>query len=123
VAVTCARALAWEFRDPTRWNYSAKWTDSHGDFILCFDEEHGGQPLDLSADLPRLDLKAYQKELTAGELHDVQIIRLRDCAIECVVLLTRAIFFNDGALQVPMGIGGYSGLATSRYNVSPTQIM
>jgi uroporphyrinogen decarboxylase len=80
-----------------------------GSFV--FDEEHGGQPLDLSADLPKLNLDQYQKDLKAGILVDKQVVIIRDLCRRVRGCSDRAVFFNDGAIQVPMGIGGYSGLA------------
>jgi uroporphyrinogen decarboxylase len=76
-----------------------------------FDEEHGGQPLDLSANLPKLDLEVHRKEMKASVLRDEQVIVLRDLCQRVRASSDRAIFFNDGAIQAPMGMGAYSGLA------------
>jgi uroporphyrinogen decarboxylase len=78
---------------------------------FVFDDEHGGQPLDLSADLPKLDLKKFRQEFSAGELHDDQIASLRDLCRRVRGSSERAIFFNDDAVGAPMAIGGTSGLA------------
>lgn len=76
-----------------------------------FDEEHAGQPIDLSADLPKFDLKEYRKEVEAGYIRDEQVIAVRDLCRRVHDASDRAVFFNDGALQVPMGIGAHQGIA------------
>ena len=76
-----------------------------------FDDEHGGQPLDLSADLPKLDLAECRRFVQDNRLTDLQIRATRDLCRQVRSSTDRAVFFNDGALQVPMGIGAYSGVA------------
>ncbi len=76
-----------------------------------FDELHGGQPLDLSAELPRPDLRQVKADLQARELRDEQISAIRDLC-RCVRESSdRAVFFNDGAIGTPICIHGYGGLA------------
>jgi uroporphyrinogen decarboxylase len=77
-----------------------------------FDDEHGGQPLDLSADLPKVDLIQFKKDLEAGKLKDEGVKKIKDLCQRVRNSSDRAVFFNDGAVQVPMGIAGYGGLAT-----------
>jgi uroporphyrinogen decarboxylase len=67
---------------------------------FVFDEEHAGQPLDLSADLPKLDLNMVRREADSRNLTR----RVRSST-------DRAVFFNDGSIGAPFGIGAYSGLA------------
>ncbi len=76
-----------------------------------FDDEHGGQPLDLSDDLPKLDLVEYDHYLNDHLLKDERIATLRDLCRRVRGSSDRAVFFNDGSVQVPIGIGGYSGVA------------
>lgn len=76
-----------------------------------FDEEHGGQPLDLSADLPKLDLKQFRRDVQARVVRDEQVIAIRDLCRRVRASTDRAVFLNDGALQVSIGISGYGGLA------------
>jgi len=76
-----------------------------------FDEEHAGQPLDLSAELPKLDLKRFRQEVRASFIQDEQIKALRSLCQRVRDSSDRAIFFNDGAVQAWMGIGAFSGLA------------
>jgi uroporphyrinogen decarboxylase len=76
-----------------------------------FDEEHGGQPLNLSADLPQLDLKQFRKEMRASTVRDEQVIAIRDLTRRVRASTDRAVFLNDRALQVPMGICSYGGVA------------
>ncbi len=76
-----------------------------------FDEEHGGQPLDLSADLPKLDLKQLRQTIQAHPLEDERIAAIRDLCRRVRESTDRAVFFNDNALSAGIGIGAYSGLA------------
>lgn len=76
-----------------------------------FDEPHGGQPLNLDAELPKPDLAQVKRELQNNPLRDEQIVRIRDLARRVRESTDRAVFFNDGALNLPIGIGAYGGLA------------
>ena len=78
---------------------------------FVFDDEHGGQPLDLSADLPMLDLKKLRKDVQTRCIPDEKIRSLQDLCRKVRSSSDRAVFFNDGWLQAPIGIGAYSGLA------------
>lgn len=78
---------------------------------FVFDEEHGGQPLDLSADLPKLDLKQLRREMQTRFIQDERIISIRGLCRRVRESTDRAVFFNDGALSAEIGIGAYSGLA------------
>lgn len=76
-----------------------------------FDDLHGGQPLDLSAELPKPDLAELEAHLQARLLTDEQIKAKVALCRRVRESTDRAIFFNDGAISAPMGIGGYGGLA------------
>ncbi len=76
-----------------------------------FDEEHGGQPVDFSVDLPKVDLKAHKENMQAGILKDDQIRIIRDLCRRVRGSTDRAVFFNDWTIQAPMGIGAYGGMA------------
>jgi uroporphyrinogen decarboxylase len=76
-----------------------------------FDNVHGGQPLDLSAELPKPDPDKFRERLAARELTDAQIRSKRELCHRVRDSTDRAIFFNDGAISAPMGIGNFSGLA------------
>ncbi len=76
-----------------------------------FDEEHGGQPLDLSADLPKLDLKHLRQSMQSGVIQDERIVSIRGLCRRVRESTDRAVFFNDGALSAGIGIGAHSGLA------------
>jgi len=76
-----------------------------------FNEEHAGQPLDLSADLPKFDLSQFRQRVAASYLRDEQIVALRELCRRVRETSDRAVFFNDGALQAWMGIGAHQGLA------------
>ena len=76
-----------------------------------FDEEHAGQPLDLSADLPKMDLEAFRYIMEASVIRDEQVVATRDLCQRVRASTDRAVFFNDGMLQTMMGIGSFSGVA------------
>jgi uroporphyrinogen decarboxylase len=77
-----------------------------------FDSPHGGQPLNLNEELPKPDLKALRKRLDRNRtLTDTRIKMIREHTRRVRESTDRAIFFNNGAAQLPIGIGGYGGLA------------
>ncbi|MHB1319485.1 MAG: uroporphyrinogen decarboxylase family protein, partial [Anaerolineae bacterium] len=76
-----------------------------------FDEVHGGQPLDLSADLPKPDLKQVRASIETHKLRDDQIKQKAQLCRRVRESTDRAVFLNDGSLGVPLGIGNFSGLA------------
>jgi uroporphyrinogen decarboxylase len=79
---------------------------------FVFDEAHGGQPLNLNGELPRPDLAQVKEELQREfELRDHQIVALRDVCRRARESTDRAIFFSDGAIQAPICIHGWGGLA------------
>ncbi len=76
-----------------------------------FDEAHGGQPLDLSANLPKLDLAQFRRAMEADIIRDERIVALRELCRRVRESTDRAVFFNDNALAAGIGIGAYGGLA------------
>src|SRR5450759_974895 len=76
-----------------------------------FDELHGGQALDLNAELPRYDLKEYKGRLQSRDIRDEQIVALRDLYRRVRESTDRAVFFNDGALGSDICIHGHGGMA------------
>jgi len=76
-----------------------------------FDDPHGGQPVNLDADLPMYDLTAYARSLQAQELRDEQIIAIRDLCRRVRDSTDRAVFFNDAAIQSAICIHGHGGMA------------
>jgi uroporphyrinogen decarboxylase len=76
-----------------------------------FDEEHAGQPLDLSDELPKHDLKKYRRDIKATFIQDQQVITIRELCKRVRESSDRAVFFNDGAVQAWMGIGSHGGVA------------
>ena len=76
-----------------------------------FDEPHGGQPLNLTGELPKVDFKAHRKWLQRRELRDKRITAIRDLCRRVRESTDCAVFFNDEALQAPICIHGYGGLA------------
>jgi uroporphyrinogen decarboxylase len=76
-----------------------------------FDDMHGGQPLDLSEELPKPDLAELKRWWAKNPLTDEKIKSIRELCRRVRESTDRAVFMNDGKLQIPMGIGGWSGLA------------
>jgi len=76
-----------------------------------FDEEHGGQPLNLSGDLPKPDLKQVKSQLDANPLKDEHIIEVRDLCRRVHESTDRAVFLNEGWLNTAISIHGWGGLA------------
>jgi len=75
-----------------------------------FDEAHGGQPVDLSDDLPKLDVEKYRRDMQAARITDEKVKAIRDLCRRVRESTDRAVFFNDGALQIPIGLGAFSGI-------------
>lgn len=78
---------------------------------FVFDEEHAGQVLDLSANLPKLDLKRFRQEVEAGLLRDEEVRAIRALCARVRDTTDRAVFFNDASLQAMLGIGAFQGIA------------
>ena len=76
-----------------------------------FDEEHGGQALNLANDLPKPDLAEVKRGLAARLLRDDQIVAIRELCRRVRESSDRAVFFNNGALNPPICIHGWGGLA------------
>ena len=76
-----------------------------------FDEEHGGQPVDWTGELPMVDLKQYKKNLQARVLRDEQIKAVRDLCKRARESTDRAIFFSEGSLTPDISIHTHGGMA------------
>ena len=76
-----------------------------------FDEEHGGQPLDLMGELPMYDLKAYKQVLDYQEIPDEQIVALRDLCRRVRESTDRAVFLSEGSLTPDISIHAHGGMA------------
>jgi len=77
---------------------------------FVFDDLHGGQPLDLSSDLPKPDLNDVRRAIEENRLTDEQVVEMRELCRRVRESTERAVFFNDGHLQVWMGIGAFNGI-------------
>ncbi len=77
---------------------------------FVFDEPHGGQPLNMSDDLPKYDLKMFAEGLKARYLRDEEIVTIRDLCRRVREATDRAVFFNEGALAPPISIHGHGGM-------------
>lgn len=77
---------------------------------FVFDDLHGGQPIDLSSDLPKPDLDAVRQAIADNRLTDAQVVEIRELCRRVRESTDRAVFFNDGHLQVWMGIGAFNGI-------------
>lgn len=76
-----------------------------------FDDEHGGQPLNLSDDLPMYNLKEYAAQLAERAPSDERIVSLRELCRRVRESTERAVFFNNSAIHAPICIHGHGGLA------------
>jgi len=77
---------------------------------FVFDALHGGQPLNMSDEMPKYDLQAYAAGLTARHLRDEDIVAIRELCRRVRDATDRAVFFNEGALVPPMSIHGHGGM-------------
>lgn len=77
---------------------------------FVFDDPHGGQPLDLSADLPKPDLEEVRRSIERNRLTDEKIVEIRDLCRRVRQSTDRAVFFNHGYLQTWFGIGAFNGI-------------
>ena len=77
-----------------------------------FDEPHGGQPLNLQDDPPKVDLKKLKTDLQASELTDDKVKSIRELCRRTREATDRAVFLNDAALLPYMAIHAYEGLAS-----------
>lgn len=76
-----------------------------------FDEEHGGQRLDLSDELPRPDLDQVRANSAKALISDERIRQVGELCSKVRQSSDRAVFFNDGHIFAPISIGAWSGLA------------
>jgi uroporphyrinogen decarboxylase len=76
-----------------------------------FDEEHGGQPLFLSGDLPKYDLKKYRQDIQAKVFADADIKKIVGVCRRARESTERAIFFNHGLINPEISIHAHGGLA------------
>ncbi|NLV73714.1 MAG: hypothetical protein GXY52_03365 [Chloroflexi bacterium] len=76
-----------------------------------FDEPHGGQPLHLDTELPMVNLKAMRRRLARQRIKDADVVRLHELCRQVRESTDRAVFLNEGALNAPISIHAYGGLA------------
>ncbi len=88
----------------------------HGSLLMppescVFDEPHGGQPIDLSDDLPLPDLAAYRESCERAKLDDAAAERLAaHCRRVREASDGRAVFANLSAISSGIGIGNWYGI-------------
>jgi uroporphyrinogen decarboxylase len=78
---------------------------------FVFDEEHGGQPVDWTGELPMYDLKQYRKSLEDRALRDEQVKAVRDLCKRVRESTERAIFLSEGSLSPDISIHAHGGMA------------
>ena len=76
-----------------------------------FDELHAGQPLNLTDELPKVNLRELERKLQREELRDKEIVALRELCRRARESSDRAVFFGDAAVHTPICIHEYGGLA------------
>ncbi len=74
-----------------------------------FEEEHAGQPLILSADIPKPDLKKVRSDLEKQRLTDADIAHVKMLCEQTREATDRAIFFNGPGAGI--GIAAHTGIA------------
>ncbi|MCP4639978.1 MAG: hypothetical protein GY851_06085 [bacterium] len=74
-----------------------------------FTQEHAGQTIDFSADLPKPDLKEMKKRMDENSPREEDIARVRDACRRVRESTDRAVFFNGPGAGI--GIAGYGGMA------------
>lgn len=75
-----------------------------------FDQEHGGQPLDFSDDLPKEDLRQLKRDLQASVLKDDEVAALTTLCQRVRESTDRAVFFNDMSVVPNISIAAHGGL-------------
>ena len=76
---------------------------------FVFDEEHGGQPLDLMGELPMEDLKEVKEELQESRLTDKDVAGLKEHCKRVRESSDKAIFFN-GPINTGIAIAARGGI-------------
>jgi uroporphyrinogen decarboxylase len=75
-----------------------------------FDAEHGGQPIDLSADIPKPDLAAVKSNLEASLLTSKQVDELAELCRRAREASDRAILFQGPMAQITIMAHGGIGI-------------
>jgi uroporphyrinogen decarboxylase len=76
-----------------------------------FDELHAGQPLDFEVERYMVDLDKLRSDLLNRRLTDERIQSIRGLCKRVRESSDRAVFLNEGSVQLPIGIASYGGLA------------
>ncbi len=104
-------------RNPENFHAESDGSIKQGDWAIMlpdshvFDAPHGGQPVDLMADLPKPDLAQMRKDLKKRRLTEKTAKPIVELCRQVRESTDRAVFFNNSAIQAPMGIAGYGGMA------------
>ncbi len=77
---------------------------------FVFDEEHGGQPLNLKGDFPKPDLQQVKSSMEANPLTDEHIDEIRDLCKKVRETSDRAIFLAERYIGAPISIHGWGGM-------------
>lgn len=101
-------------RNPANFSTRPDGTVAQGESTMppashVFEREHGGQPVELSGEIPRPDLKAIKAGCANSRLGDDAIRRIREHCRRARESTDRAILF--GGIGCPIGIGGFTGIA------------
>jgi uroporphyrinogen decarboxylase len=76
-----------------------------------FDEDHGGQPVFLTGELPKYDLRKYRQEVQKRLITDEEIKKIAAVCQQARQSTDRAIFFNQGYLNPEISIHAHGGMA------------
>lgn len=75
-----------------------------------FSEDHGGQAVDITGDLPKIDLNSYRKECEKALLKDDEIRFIVNFLKHLRNSSDRAIFFSSSSVRARIGISNFFGI-------------
>jgi uroporphyrinogen decarboxylase len=77
---------------------------------FVFDEEHGGQPVDFTGELPKPDLVQFKRDLANHPLTDEHILATRQLCQRVHESTDRAIFFSEWPIHTAISIHTWGGM-------------
>jgi uroporphyrinogen decarboxylase len=109
--------LAAKVRNPASYVVEADGTIVQNTYLrmppsaFVFESEHAGQPLDLSTDLPKPDLKVVREQALNGRIKDADVKRIVAICRRVRESTDRAVFAWFDPLIAGLSIDGWGGLA------------
>lgn len=103
------KGIAWEVRTDGTIVQNGQWLMPPAAHV--FDAEHGGNPMDLDAELPKPDLAQVRAAAATLELTPAEIADIRTTLQQVRAVTDRAVFFAHAKLYGNLSIAGFGGLA------------